>query len=286
MEKFKSVKDESQLNKNIFTKILPFVVIPLVLFIFSQILIDIKGPFYLGWNSDPDYAYLLNSVNLLHLDLPGHYDHPGTPMQEYGAVVILIRYLFVHFINGVDSMHLDVLSHPEVYLHWINSSLILLLGISLYFSGSLVYKFSKNLYLALLTQSIPFLFSSLLLSTSRVTPEPLMMVCVSLLSILFIFEYYQKDVPFSSIKSNVIFGGLIGLGIASKVTLTPLILLVFLPPAKKLKITVMLSAGLSFFVFTLPIFPLYLKMIDWLKDLLIHKGIYGGGKWACLRWTN
>ena len=277
MAKNNPLNEESQLNKNNFTKTLPFVLLPLVLFIFSQILVDVKGPFYLGWNSDPEYAYLLNSVNLLHLHLPGHYDHPGTPMQEYGAVIILLRYFFVHVFNGVQSMHLDVLANPEAYLRWINSSLIVFLGASLYFSGRMVYKHSKNLFLALLTQSIPFLYSSLLLSTSRVTPEPLMMVCVSLISTLFISEYYQS-VPFRSRKSGMMLGALIGFGIASKVTLIPLALLVFLPAKIKTKVISVISAAVSFLIFTIPIFPLYLKMLDWLKDLLIHMGIYGGGE--------
>ena len=50
-----------------------------------------RRPYFLDY--DPEYAYLLNSLNLLEMSVPGHFDHPGTPLQEFGALVLLVQWL-------------------------------------------------------------------------------------------------------------------------------------------------------------------------------------------------
>jgi hypothetical protein len=72
---------------------LAILVVPILLFCFPLILRSYHGPYYLGYNSDPAYAYLLNSLNILNGVPPGHTDHPGTTVQLLGAVGILIRWL-------------------------------------------------------------------------------------------------------------------------------------------------------------------------------------------------
>ncbi|MCH7485635.1 MAG: hypothetical protein IIC04_01445 [Proteobacteria bacterium] len=44
-------------------------------------------PFWLWHNLDPDYFYLLDSLNILNLTTPGHVYHPGTTVQWLGALV-------------------------------------------------------------------------------------------------------------------------------------------------------------------------------------------------------
>ena len=41
-------------------------------------------PFWLWHNLDPDYFYLLDSLNILNLTTPGHVYHPGTPSNGLG----------------------------------------------------------------------------------------------------------------------------------------------------------------------------------------------------------
>src|SRR4029079_1248187 len=49
-----------------------------------------SGPYWFSENLDPSYAYLLNSLNISNLHRPNHIDHPGTPVQTLGAVIIRI----------------------------------------------------------------------------------------------------------------------------------------------------------------------------------------------------
>jgi hypothetical protein len=51
------------------------------------------GPYYGKSRLDPNYQYLLNGLAVLKGQVPGHTDHPGTPVQELGAVAILLKWL-------------------------------------------------------------------------------------------------------------------------------------------------------------------------------------------------
>ena len=69
-------------------QILLLAVIPAGLFLSSIFLHAIAGSYYLSGIFDPEYVYLLNSLNLLNIQPPSHTDHPGTTLQIFGAIVI------------------------------------------------------------------------------------------------------------------------------------------------------------------------------------------------------
>lgn len=48
------------------------------------------GPWGAYNRSDPEYCYLLNSLDLLTFHIPFHVDHPGTILQEFGAVIVFL----------------------------------------------------------------------------------------------------------------------------------------------------------------------------------------------------
>ncbi|NLG19040.1 MAG: hypothetical protein GX556_17085 [Fibrobacter sp.] len=62
-------------------------IILISLFVIMQFKIA-AGPFWLGQNSDPDYQYLLNSLNIAQGKGVGHTDHPRTPVQISGAILL------------------------------------------------------------------------------------------------------------------------------------------------------------------------------------------------------
>src|SRR5204863_7932093 len=67
---------------------------------------------------DPDYVYLLNSLNIAEGHAPRHIDHPGTPVQVFGGGVLLVR----HWIAGGD-LRESVLLDPESALTAISAAL-------------------------------------------------------------------------------------------------------------------------------------------------------------------
>ena len=80
-----------------------------IIFIFSKI----RGPFSLGSNSDPSYAYLFNALSVSQGLPVGHLDHPGTPVQSLGAIVINS----INFINHKPDVISEVLKNPEYFLN-------------------------------------------------------------------------------------------------------------------------------------------------------------------------
>lgn len=90
-------------------------VIPVALFVLSIVTVNAQGPWNL-YRYDPEYAYLLNSLNLLQLHSPGHTDHPGTTLQEFGAMVVFCKWTAGSLSGGAETLQRAVLSHPEDYL--------------------------------------------------------------------------------------------------------------------------------------------------------------------------
>src|SRR5262245_51688104 len=67
--------------------------VPPVLFALTVLALkEARGPFWYGKNSDPDYAYLFNSLVVAQVRSPGHIDHPGTTLQVFGALVLRARH--------------------------------------------------------------------------------------------------------------------------------------------------------------------------------------------------
>lgn len=60
--------EQSDKKKNY--KFLFFLIIPGIVFSLALLLSDIKGPYYLAQNSDPEYAYLFNSLNIAKFEAP------------------------------------------------------------------------------------------------------------------------------------------------------------------------------------------------------------------------
>ena len=77
-------------------KIVLFLVIPVFTIIYSLSLRYSQGPFYYNSGYDPSYVYLISSLNIAQFKSPQHADHPGTPVQLIGAVILKT----VFFISG------------------------------------------------------------------------------------------------------------------------------------------------------------------------------------------
>src|SRR6185436_1662443 len=104
-----------------------------------------RGPYWLGTNADPEYAYLFNALSIAGGHAPYHVDHPGTPLQMLGAVVLRA----IALASGCDALVPDVIARPETYLT------------------------------ALLVQASPRLFLATSVELSRVRPEPLLIALSS-----------------------------------------------------------------------------------------------------------
>lgn len=242
---------------------------------YSLLMRNAEGPFYLNTLYDPCYVYLISSLNIAQFTSPVHFDHPGTPVQIIGAIVIKLTHLFK---GSPFSVSEDVLTNPESYLDNIQISLVVINCAVLFFTALIIYRATGNLPAAFLIQLSPFLSYTVSYELSVVTAENFLISVVLLLTAYSL--KFISDADSGKNKSYVIIFSLIcGLGLAAKITFFPLVIipLTLLNGLKK-KIKFILVTFISFIIFILPAIGNAGYFINWVKSLVVYDEMYGKGK--------
>ncbi len=268
MRRLVNVKNQTVIQSAILVAI-PVVFIGISLFFRYQ-----RGPYWLFSNSDPEYAYLLNSLNVIQSNPLGHTEHPGTLLHLSGAFIITAAYFFQKIADLVDSTIIEaVLREPELYLQIINSTILILTGVSIFLVGRSVLILSKSLFLALIIQ-IPCFLATALASAYRVSPEPLLFLISQALAIILLFYIYEPAFERSN-KFPILLGIIFGLGVASKYTFLPTLLFILLVPTIKQKLITIGVSIVTFVISTSPIIAQYPKTFSWIYGAIVNKGYYG-----------
>jgi len=250
-------------------------ILPICFVCFSIQLRNIEGPYYDGF-ADPSYIYLFNSLNLIQGFNIGHVDHPGTPVQEIGAIVIKVFHtLNPQKINIIE----DVLYRPETYLIAIDFTFVFLNFLGLLLTGLIIYSVKKNLFVSLLFQTIPFISINILDSFTYVKPENFVFFLVIILISLSIKFAYRENLSFKKSNFYIIgFGMLCGLILAAKISFLCLVLLpLMLIPRIWKKILFSIITFFSFLLFVLPAISNISYFVNWAGSLFIYNERYGKG---------
>jgi hypothetical protein len=245
---------------------------PLVLLILWVSFVVVSGSF----DADPDYAYLLNGLNILHLQSPGHADHPGTPVQILGGAVIGAIWLVRWIALGQVPLDEDVLRQPEFYLTCVNAVLAMLATAALAFFGRQIRLWTGSFAAALVGQISLLLSLPVLISLPRVTPEPLLISLTILLAALLAPAISQPGFPWQQIRHPIMVGATLGACVATKITAAPLIFTVALLRGLKMQIVAVATMAAIAILLTLPVRRLYGSFLQWILALAIHSGNYGG----------
>lgn len=237
------------------------------------------GPYWLGYNFDPDYLYLVNSLALAESKLATTTGHPGTTLQMLGAVILR----GVHFFNdsSPDNLANAVLKNPDYYLSVINIVLVCLTAVMLFMIGHAGFRLSGHIGLSLMLQLTPFFSNGLLnLGLLHVSPESLLFIS-GLFAILVLIKILQKQgdghLPVVHFYWMVL-AVICGFGTASKLNFALLIIvpLCVLSGLRK-KVQFLMVALLSFVFWTWPIMPQYKNLFGWYCKIITHQGYYGFG---------
>jgi hypothetical protein len=247
--------------------------VPLVMFILSISFVVLGG----GFNADPDYPYLLNGLNILHFQSPGHADHPGTPVQLLGGAVIGVTWLVRWIAQGHVPLDGDVLRHPELYLTCINAVLALLMAAALSFFGRQLQSWTGSFAAAMVGQVTVLLSMPVLISLPRVTPEPLLIALTTLLAGLLVPAISQASFPWQRLRYPLLVGATIGACLATKITAAPLILLIGMLCGFRMRIAALIAAVVMAVLLTLPAASLYASLLRWALELVTRSGQYGEG---------
>lgn len=261
--------------------IVVLLILPVLFSIFLQKYKNALGEYYLGRNYDPSYPYLVNSLNLAQFKGygVGLIAHPGTPVSELGAMVLLVVH---NMSSGNDDIVSDVLSNPEYYLEKIFKIFLLLNSIAIFLLGITVYRKMNSLGAALFLQLTPFSFFSedIFFQLTNFSVEPVLVFILLLLITLIVSYFYQNESEKSMQIYAAAFGMLCGLGLATKISFFPVMIIPFLLIRKvKFNTTFLL---ITVFIFILFVFPAFSskgsgEFFTWVRDLAAYSGKYGKG---------
>ena len=236
-----------------------------------------QGPLYLGYDPDPSYVYLFNSVNLAYGKAPGHVDHPGTTVQYLGTISSSITYLFT---GNKPTLAEDVISNPEKYLKVFCTSIIFLNVLCSFFLGLVATKHTSNISVGIYFQMIPLMFLPVgNQNVVKISAEALVWVFTSVTTLLCLI-YYVKEKEFAnSTKFIFSFAVVAVLGFITKITLLPLGLLpLFFISRNQGRIYYVIVSILLFILIALPALFSYEYLFTWIKGLFINSGHYGAGE--------
>lgn len=228
------------------------------------------------FSGDPEYAYLLNGINIADLKMAGHTDNPGTTVQIYSAAVLSVS----HFLNSSEKNGLRqaVLKKPDHYVELERKVSVMINGVMILVLGAVSFFFLKNIWLSLILQITPFLSSNLLEHAwTKVSPEPALVFTVGVFIIALLACYCSANRQKGFYPW--LFALICGFGLATKMTFLPLMIIPLILLEGQRRKWIYLSAIIPFFIiFTIPAIPQYPHMVKWLLNLSIHTGIYGQGE--------
>ncbi|HEX6951113.1 MAG TPA: hypothetical protein VF127_16045 [Nitrospira sp.] len=254
--------------------VLALTVLPLAAYLLSSVMLEEKGPYWLAENSDPEYAYLLNALNVLEGRPPEHVDHPGTTLQMLGAAVIGLLTMG-HSASDLKDL---VLEDPEFYLSAINRTMRFLILVSQIAVGAMCLALTQNILLAWLIQ-FPVVSSAYVLEAlGRVAPEPLLLLTGIGLSAALLMMLLRRT-TLSESRWSVMLACICGFGVATKLTFIPVLgLALVMLTGLRSRLTFLIWTGIFLLLFTAPIIPRYSALLDWTTNLVMRSGHYGTGE--------
>jgi hypothetical protein len=250
-------------------------VLPLLFVAASLALRQAGGAFWEWHISDPSYFYLFDAVHIARLEPPGQSFHPGTPVQLIGALALKLAYP----LSSGAEIAARAFDDPEAHLRLISNVLLGVNALALLVAGLVARACVGNLALALFLQAGPFLSMVILKNAYHVKPESLLIAIALMLAVLVLAagRDWSRDggrAPYRALA----FGVVAGLGVATKLTAAPVFLLpLFLLGGLRRIALYAVSAAATFALFTLPTWPNFAKVSDYILLTLARSGAYGSG---------
>jgi uncharacterized membrane protein len=255
-------------------------------FVFSQIVF----PGLFSQNYDPEMAYLFSSLNVVKGQPIVYIDHPGTPMQLAGALILLVTYPLAKWSGS--SFITYTLRNPYPFF-------FLARGFVLLFSAFTAVMISRQLFsrrsgsLAVLGASVAamyFIIHPYAVTATTIWSHNSFNYAAGTLFLLLFLQTVRgkasinwKTTCLYSFFAGILTSITIYLGCWVIGTGLTIFLKILLQKEGLKKAVLHLGmtgagSGLGFLVATLPILGQYPRFLEWIFALLIHQGRYGKGE--------
>jgi hypothetical protein len=248
-------------------------ILPIIFFVTALQLTKSAGPQWLGTNSENSYTYLFNSLLILKGEPPGHTDHPGTTTQLFGAACLRLSSL-----QSNHDLINDVLDHPEAYIKRLHRALLFVTALILWITAIFVSVRSGEILKALALQAPLFFFPTIFYYTiwfgSDLTEIGLAAAAAGVCALLL-----TENVSGSRIALHGLLGLICGLGMATKLTFFPVILVALICVRSWKGLAGFIIASFAALMLVLiPVYPEFPRIGRWIVDLATHSGHYGTGE--------
>ncbi len=248
-------------------------VVPATVLVVWWAVLAAKGPYWLAWNLDPDYPYLLNALNIAQGRAPVHADHPGTAVQLLVAAVIRGAHLLV----GRGTVEDDVLSRPESYLTIANWVLLLLYAAALTALGFCTRKATGSAAAGVVVELTPLLSTTAVGHALCVKPEPLLLAISAAMGAT-VMAGMSGEARRRSATAAATLGALFGMALASKITALPLLALpMVVLVGWRSRAVFAAAAALTGVMLVLPAWRALAGSFAFFTRIATHSGTYGGG---------
>jgi hypothetical protein len=225
---------------------------------------------------DPEYYYLLSSLDITQGNKVGLFHHPGTTAQLFAAVVIAGEHALT---NTAPDVVAAVLLDPPRYLRTIMAMTAIVITASLLTVGIVGARRKLPMAVVVACQTAPFLSGVVYgEALARFKPEPFLVIDLALFSAVLLAYIAAEQSP-RSLRFAVAFGVLCGFGIITKFTFVPVLVIpVLLLAGARARVVFALSAIASTALFAIPIWTRLDDMRAWVTAVVTHVGLYGDGE--------
>ena len=245
-------------------------VLPLA-FLAAELVLRGHGlPYWLWFNLDPSYLYLIGGLNILQHAPPAAFQHPGVPVQLLVAAA-------AWFTPAADR-----LAQAETILTRASDAMLVFDALMLWWMGARIASRTDALLPALFAQTAPFITMLTLKHGIEVEPEPLLLGAVALLVAMMVEDGVM---PRRLSLFGVAFA--VALGAACKITFAPLGLapLIALRGGGR-RVAYVVLTGLLFALWMIPEIPNLAPMAAWFAALAKGSGAYGAGPQTVVAWAH
>ena len=266
-----------------------FLVLLIPIIAYSVFTLWVKpGPFYLGY--DPEMPYLFNSLAIFKGQTYTYIDHPGTPVEVIGSVILGLTYPFArNFPGGFIDFHLN---NPALFVSLSHSFLILAsIFCAWYFYSTAMHLFPNlGLLLPLAAAGLFYVLTPISFQTLSYWSHNSFNFPFGTLYLLVLLRIIYQA------KGELRRRETIGLGLAGGILAavqiyfavwvisTAITIFVFYTlqglPRKTgflAALGVLISGMVGFAICLIPMAPLIPVFINWVIALIFHQGRYGGG---------
>ena len=262
-------------------------IIPAVLLVTGLVMIGYVSPIYSGLQSldyDCAYQYLFNGAGLMKGYNPSHTDHPGTPVQILTGLISILSWSIAKLCGWTSlAFPESIATNPEEYLRVIMTAFLLMNCAAVGWLGAAIARSTGYSVAGIACQTGYFLFGALFPRIFYAAPEAIL--CLSAMALMSVLAPVLFDNRDCSDRRAAAAGFFVALGLASKATFLPLLLLTLLLQRPRAVFIALCASALYMFLFLLPIVGHLKRVFSWLFGIATHNGRHGDGAAGFMDWT-